>query len=151
MIYIRNQFVVFMKRLTLKKIVIYTTLETTTIIAMGYFLTLLIPEFRILTVDFICVIIIINLFEMLSVIKYTIVNEDSYQDEIIHWLKFFVFTSVSFAYILISLGLLPEEIYAELFFNLKTTSLLIMVLLLGLDLTLDKIYEYTQSEVSKIE
>lgn len=151
MIYIRDHLLVFMKSLTLKKIIIYTVLETAAILAMGYFLTLFIPEFKILTVDFICIIIIVDLFEMLSIIKYTLISEESYMDEVLDWIKFLIFTLASFVYILILLGLLPEDIYIGLFFNLKITALLVMVLILGTDLTIDKIHEYSKSEMTKME
>jgi len=151
MIYIREHLQIFMKSLTLKKIIIYTVLETAAIIAIGYFVTLFIPEFKTLTVDFICIIVIVDLFEMLSIIKHTLISEESYMDGVLHWVKFLVFTLASFVYILISLGLLPEDMYISLFFNLKITALLVMVLMLGTDLTIDKIHEYSKSEMTKIE
>ncbi len=151
MIYIKDQLLGFMRKLTLKKIVVYTMLETVIIIAIGSFLALVIPEFRILTADFIYVVVIVELFEMLSIINCTTVNEDSFADETLHWLRFLIFTLVSFVYIFICLGLLPEKIYTNLFLNLKITSLLTMVLILGMDLTIDKIYEFAKSDPKEIE
>lgn len=135
---IRSRVLEIYKKMTVKQVVACTFVETLFIIMIGVIVSVVIPEFEVLRMDFVFVVIFVNLFEMISVIKEMLYhNEELY--EILYWTKFFVFSVISICYFITLFEFRQLKEILTYFADFKITSILTMVLIVGVDLTIDKI------------
>lgn len=135
---IRSRVLEIYKKMTVKQVVACTFVETLFIIMIGVIVSVVIPEFEVLRMDFVFVVIFVNLFEMISVIKEMLYhNEELY--EILYWTKFFLFSVISICYFITLFEFRQLKEILTYFADFKVTSILTMVLIVGVDLTIDKI------------
>ncbi len=135
---IRSRVLELYKKMTVKQVVACTFVETLFIIMIGVIVSVVIPQFEILRLDFVFVIVFVNLFEMTSVIKEMFYqNEEMY--EILYWTKFSIFSLISIFYLLTLFEFRQLKEVLIYFANFKITSILTMLLIIGVDLTINKI------------
>lgn len=145
MINIRIRMLECLKKMTVKQVIACTFVETLFIIMVGIIVSVVIPEFRVLRVDFIFVVVVVNFFELLSVIKEMFFHNKNIS-EILYWSKFVVLSLISVFYLIILVEFRQLDELMFYFSNLKFTLILTMILILGLDLTIDKIDEIELQE-----
>lgn len=145
MINIRIRMLECLKKMTVKQVIACTFVETLFIIMVGIIVSVVIPEFRVLRVDFIFVVVVVNFFELLSVIKEMFFHNKNIS-EILYWSKFVVLSLISVFYLMILVEFRQLDELMFYFSNLKFTLILTMILILGLDLTIDKIDEIELQE-----
>lgn len=135
---IRSRVLELYKKMTVKQVIACTFVETLFIIMIGVIVSVVIPEFEVLRMDFVFVIIFVNLFEMISVIKEMYYQNDELY-EILYWTKFFVFSVISICYLVTLFEFRQLNEILTYFADFKITSILTMLLIIGVDLTVDKI------------
>lgn len=135
---IRSRVLEIYKKMTVKQVVACTFVETLFIIMIGVIVSVVIPEFEVLRMDFVFVVIFVNLFEMISVIKEMFYNNEELY-EILYWTKFFLFSVISICYFITLFEFRQLKEILTYFADFKVTSILTMVLIVGVDLTIDKI------------
>lgn len=135
---IRSRVLEIYKKMTVKQVVACTFVETLFIIMIGVIVSVVIPEFEVLRMDFVFVVIFVNLFEMISVIKEMFYNNEELY-EILYWTKFFLFSVISICYFITLFEFRQLKEILTYFADFKVTSILTMVLMVGVDLTIDKI------------
>ncbi len=135
---IRSRVLEIYKKMTVKQVVACTFVETLFIIMIGVIVSVVIPEFEVLRMDFVFVVIFVNLFEMISVIKEMFYNNEELY-EIFYWTKFFLFSVISICYFITLFEFRQLKEILTYFADFKVTSILTMVLIVGVDLTIDKI------------
>lgn len=135
---IRSRVLEIYKKMTVKQVVACTFVETLFIIMIGVIVSVVIPEFEVLRMDFVFVVIFVNLFEMISVIKEMFYNNEELY-EIFYWTKFFLFSVISICYFITLFEFRQLKEILTYFADFKVTSILTMVLMVGVDLTIDKI------------
>lgn len=135
---IRSRVLELYKKMTVKQVIACTLVETLFIIMIGVIVSVVIPEFEVLRMDFVFVIIFVNLFEMISVIKEMYYQNDELY-EILYWTKFAVFSVISICYLVTFFEFRQLNEILTYFADFKITSILTMLLIIGVDLTLDKI------------
>lgn len=145
MINIRSRMLECLKKMTVKQVIACTFVETLFIIMVGTIVSVVIPEFRVLRVDFIFVVVVVNFFELLSVIKEMFFHNKNIS-EILYWSKFVVLSLISVFYLMILVEFRQLDELMFYFSNFKFTLILTMLLILGLDLTIDKIDEIELQE-----
>lgn len=150
MINIRSRMLEFFKKMKVRQVIACTFVETLFIIMLGIVVSVVIPEFEVLRVDFIVLVIVVNFFELLSVIK-EMFFQNKKISELLYWAKFSVISSISVLYLMILCEFRQLEDFMFYFANLKLTLILTMILILGLDLTIDKIDEIGLEESNMIK
>lgn len=135
---IRSRVLELYKKMTVKQVIACTFVETLFIIMIGVIVSVVIPEFEVLRMDFVFVIIFVNLFEMISVIKEMYYQNDELY-EILYWTKFSVFSVISICYLVTLFEFRQLNEILTYFADFKITSILTMLLIIGVDLTVDKI------------
>lgn len=135
---IRNRMLEFFDKMTLKQVIIYTFLEMTSLILLGFFVSIVIPEFKSIRYDYVLIVVAVDLFETASIMKARVL-QDGRMAEILHWAKFSMFSTISILYLVIILEFRQIAEIKTYFANLEITLILIMVLMLGIDLTIDKL------------
>lgn len=150
MMHIRSRILKFYKKMTVKQVLACTCVETLFAIMIGVIISVVIPQFEVLRLDFIFIIIAINFFEMLSVIR-EMFSEDKNISEALYWTKFTFFSIISILYLMLLLEFRQLGGITVYFANLKVTLILTMVLILGVDLIIDKNDElqFEKSNISK--
>ena len=150
MMNIRSRILEFYKKMTVKQVLACTFVETLFIIMIGVILSVVIPEFEILRMDFVFIVVAINFFEMLSVIREMFFEHENIS-EMLYWTKFSFFSAISILYLMLVLEFRQLGGITVYFANLKVTLVLTMVLILGMDLIIDKIDELQieESNMSK--
>ncbi|WP_028829503.1 hypothetical protein [Proteocatella sphenisci] len=129
------------KKLSIRQIVMYALMETILLLLFGIILSVININIKIYIPDYIFIIVTVEIFEMISAIKKTITVKKELFLEILFWLKFTIFSVISYIYILIILQMPLFDTQLFLFNNLKFTTLITMVLMAGLDSLLDLIYD----------
>lgn len=150
MMNIRSRILEFYKKMSVKQVLACTFVETLFIIMIGVIVSVVIPQFEILRMDFVFIVVAINFFEMLSVIR-EMFSEHKNISETLYWTKFSFFSAISILYLMLVLEFRQLGGITVYFANLKVTLVLTMVLILGMDLIIDKIDELQieESNMSK--
>lgn len=150
MMHIRSRILEFYKKMSVKQVLACTFVETLFIIMIGVIVSVVIPQFEILRMDFVFIVVAINFFEMLSVIR-EMFSENKNISEMLYWTKFSFFSIISILYLMLILEFRQLGGIIVYFANLKVTLVLTMVLILGMDLIIDKIDELQieESNISK--
>lgn len=150
MMHIRSRILEFYKKMSVKQVLACTFVETLFIIMIGVIVSVVIPQFEILRMDFVFIVVAINFFEMLSVIR-EMFSENKNVSEMLYWTKFSFFSIISILYLMLVLEFRQLGGITVYFANLKVTLVLTMVLILGMDLIIDKIDELQieESNISK--
>jgi len=129
------------RKLSIRQIVMYALMETILLLLVGMFLTVINTNIKIYLPDYIFIIVTVEIFEMISAIKKTNQIKSHIFFETMFWLKFTIFSVISYIYIIIILQIPLFENKLFLFNNLKFTTLITMLLMVGLDFVLDLLYE----------
>lgn len=145
MIGIRNRMLEFFDKMTLKQVIIYTFLEMVFLILLGFFVSIVIPEFKSIRYDYVLIVVAVDLFETASIMKARVL-QDGRMAEVLHWAKFSMFSIMSILYLVIILEFRQIEEIKAYFANLDITLILIMVLMLAVDLTIDKLNDMKLEE-----
>lgn len=150
MMHIRSRILKFYKKMTVKQVFACTFVETLFAIMIGVIISVVIPQFEVLRLDFIFIIVAINFFEMLSVIR-EMFSENQNISEILYWIKFSFFSIISIIYLMLLLEFRQLGGLIVYFANFKITLILTMVLILGIDLIIDKNdkLQFEESNISK--
>ena len=150
MMHIRSRILEFYKKMSVKQVLACTFVETLFIIMIGVIVSVVIPQFEILRMDFVFIVVAINFFEMLSVIR-EMFSENKNVSEMFYWTKFSFFSIISILYLMLVLEFRQLGGITVYFANLKVTLVLTMVLILGMDLIIDKIdqLQIEESNISK--
>lgn len=150
MMHIRSRILEFYKKMSVRQVLACTFVETLFIIMIGVIVSVVIPQFEILRMDFVFIVVAINFFEMLSVIR-EMFSENKNISEMLYWTKFSFFSIISILYLMLILEFRQLGGIIVYFANLKVTLVLTMVLILGMDLIIDKIDELQieESNISK--
>lgn len=142
---IRNRMLEFFDKMTLKQVIIYTFLEMIFFISLGFFVSIVIPEFKSIRYDYVLIVVAVDLFETVSIMKARVL-QDGRMSEVLHWIKFSIFSTISILYLMIILEFRQIAEIKSYFANLDITLILIMILMLGVDLTIDKLNDMKLEE-----